>query len=341
MNTLGEVFRCTTWGESHGEAVGCVLDGCPAGLMVDLADFIHEIGREVADSELGTPRKETNNVKLLSGIFEGRTIGTPICIAIYNDGQKSKDYDDYKDYYRPGHSEYTYHQRYGIYDYRGGGRASGRVSVSYLAAAVIAKKILSGFNITFESGVEKLAGIDCSNRKGEKAAKQECLDISSCGDSSGGIVSLRVKGVPPGVGSPVFGKLNSLIMYALSCIGGVKGVECGIGFESADMKGSEFNDGFILTPDGVSLSGNNSGGFLGGISTGMELVFRIAVKPTPSISSSQNTVNYKTMTEESITLNGRFDKNFAPRVGPLAEALASIVLVDQMILSGHINPVKI
>ncbi|EPR10206.1 chorismate synthase [Ruminiclostridium papyrosolvens] len=341
MNTLGEIFRCTTWGESHGEAIGCVIDGCPAGLEITAKDFTCELDRDITDAELGTPRKESNNVKLLSGVFEGKTLGTPICIVIYNDGQKSGDYYEFKDYYRPGHAEFSYHNRYGFYDYRGGGRSSGRVFISLLAAAAISKKLLKKHNIAFESKVVELAGICCENEEAEKKAKEKCLKIASYGDSSGGIISLRIKGVPSGVGSPVFGKLNSMIMYALSSIGGVKGIECGLGIESAQMCGSRFNDSFIKTSHGASLASNNSGGFLGGISTGMDLLFRIAVKPTPSILCDQNTVNNKTMNEEVIKLKGRFDKNFTPRVGPLAEALASIVLVDQMILSGHINPVRI
>lgn len=341
MNTLGEVFRCTTWGESHGKAIGCVIDSCPAGIEICSDDFLNEVSRDVIDEELGTPRKEDNEVVILSGIFEGKTIGTPICLAIFNNGQKSTDYYEFKDYYRPGHAEYTYHKRYGYYDYRGGGRSSGRVSISLLAAGTIAKKILSNFNITFESKVVELAGIECIDTASEKFAKEKCLELASEGDSTGGIVALRIIGVPPGVGSPIFGKVNSKIIYAISSLGGVKGIETGMGFKSAKMTGSEFNDPFIIDSDAVTLASNNSGGCLGGISTGMELNFRISVKPTPSIYCQQNSVNYKTMSEEQMTLKGRFDKNFTPRVGPLSEALAAIVLVDQMMLSGHINPAKL
>lgn len=341
MNTLGEVFRCTTWGESHGEAIGCVIDGCPAGLGLDAEDLEKELERDIAYPELGTERKEENKVKILSGLFEGKTIGTPICISICNNAYRSTDYSQIRDLYRPGHAEYSYHKRYGIYNHCGGGRSSGRVSVSFLAAAAVAKKILSRFDIFFESRVKELAGIECITEENEETAKQKCLEAASKGDSTGGIVTLRIKGVPPGVGSPVFGKLNSLIMFALSGIGGVKGIECGMGFDSARVMGSEFNDGFSAGLNEIYISSNNSGGFLGGISTGAELVFNIAVKPTPSILIPQKTINHKTNKEEILKLKGRFDKNFAPRVGPLAEALASIVLVDQMILSGHIHPTRI
>lgn len=341
MNTFGTVFRCTTWGESHGEAIGCIIDGCPAGLELECSDIGKELERDVPDSDLGTPRKEPNEARVLSGIFEGRTIGTPICIAVFNTAQKSNDYEQFRHRYRPGHAEYTYHQRFGVYNHLGGGRASGRVYIAHLAAGAVARKLLSLKGIELQSKVEELGGVSCGSGDSEDRARQKCLEIGSAGDSSGGIVSLRIQGVPAGVGSPVFGKLHSSIMYAVSTIGGVKGVECGLGFEAARATGSTFNDPFCIRDGCIAPGGNNAGGVLGGISTGLDLYFRIAVKPTPSMEIPQRTVNWKTGEEETVSVKGRFDKNFAPRVGPLAEALAALVLVDQMILSGHIHPTRV
>jgi chorismate synthase len=340
MNTFGHIFRCTTWGESHGKAVGCVIDGCPAGLELLKSDIQKELNGDVPDDSLGTPRKEQNEFEILSGLFENTTLGSPICIIIYNSDRNSGDYERIKHYYRPGHAEFTFHNKYGIYDPYGGGRASGREAIARLAAGAVAKKLLIKNGITFHSRVEELAGVDCSTPKNLEIAKKKCLEIAEDGDSSGGIVSLTIKGVPVGLGGPVFGKLHSLIMYALSTIGGVKGVESGHGFNAARMKGSEFNDPFCIRDGEIVPISNNAGGVLGGVSTGLDINFRIAIKPTPSIFKHQQTVNWKTMKEENILLNGRFDRNFAPRVAPIAESMAALVIVDQMILTGYINPVR-
>jgi chorismate synthase len=340
LNTFGQLFRCTTWGEAHGKAVGCVIDGCPAGLKLLRLDIQKELHSDVPDFSLGTTRKENNEFEILSGLFEDKTLGTPICIVIYNhDGDKA-DYDRFKDYYRPGHAEYTFHKKYGIYDPHGGGRASGREAIARIAAGAVAKKLLLNQGITFHSKVDELAGIDCSSPDNMEKAKMECIEVAKSGDSTGGIISLVIRGVPVGVGGPVFDKLHSLIMYALSTIGGVKGVESGHGFNAAKMSGSNFNDAFGLANDEIIPISNNAAGVLGGISTGLDLTFRIAVKPTPSIFRPQQTVNWRTKKEETLVLRGRFDKNFAPRVAPIAEAMASVVLVDQMMIAGYINPVK-
>lgn len=335
------VFRCTTWGESHGKAVGCVIDGCPAGLELQEPDIQRELDADVPDDCLGTIRREPNKFEILSGIFEGRTLGTPICIAIYNGCKNSADYEHIKDYYRPGHAEFAFHRRYGIYDPYGGGRASGREAIARLAAGAVAKKLLLKYGITMQSWVDELSGVDCLTFGGFEQARSRCMEIAKGGDSTGGIVSLVIHGVPAGVGSPVFDKLHSLIMYALSTIGGVKGVESGQGFKAARMNGSDFNDPFGIDEGEIVPLRNNAGGVLGGISTGLELSFRLAVKPTPSIFKPQHTVNWKTRQEEVLLLHGRFDKNFAPRVCPIAEAMAALVLADQMILAGFINPVRL
>ncbi|MDP4144276.1 MAG: chorismate synthase [Bacillota bacterium] len=342
MNSFGRIFRCTTFGESHGEAIGCVIDGCPAGLELHISDIENELVRDIPDKLLGTPRKELNEVKILSGIFNNKTLGTPICILIPNGNHKSNDYKLMENCYRPGHAEYTYHERYGIYHPYGGGRASGRECIARLAAGAVAKKILSQKNIYFESKIDELAGERCVSHISEKLAQETCLRISEeTGDSTGGIISLIIKGVPAGVGSPVFGKLNALIMYALSTIGGVKGVENGLGFDASRLTGSSYNDEFGIIDDEIQPLTNNAGGVLGGISTGQNLTFRIAVKPTPSIPIPQKSVNWQTKEEFSLELNGRFDKNFTPRVAPVAEAMASLVLIDEMIAAGMINPTRI
>jgi chorismate synthase len=340
MNSLGTVFQCITWGESHGEAIGCIVDGCPAGLELTPGDLLMELNRDVPDECLGTTRREQNQVHILSGMFDGQTIGTPICLVIPNTGHRSQDYDRFKHCYRPGHAEFGYHQRYGIYDYRGGGRASGRVCIAYLAAGAIAKKLLEREGIAFQSRVVELAGIPYEDDTKEDA-RRKCLEIAASGDSSGGIIALRITGVPPGVGSPVFGKLHSLIMYAVSTIGGVKGVECGLGFEASRLTGSTFNDPFGLEDGQVKPLSNHAGGVLGGISTGLDLEFRIAVKPTSSIARPQKTVNWELDREDTLSVTGRFDSNFTPRVGPIAEALAAIMVTDQLILTSLINPVRV
>ena len=340
MNTFGRVFRITTWGESHGKAMGCVIDGCPACLDLAEDDIKKELARDVPDSLLGTPRREPNRVDIMSGIYEGKTIGTPICIVVYNDIPRSQDYETIKFRYRPGHAEYAYHKRYGIYNPYGGGRASGRECVLRLAAGAVAKKLLDFHGVTFESRVEELAGIACITEEGMNEAKKRCLELGEKGDSSGGVVSLKISGIPAGIGGPVFEKLHALLMYAIGTIGGVKGIECGLGFEAARSTASVFNDPFALIDGEILPVSNNAGGVLGGISTGLDINFRLAVKPTPSVSFPQKTVNWQTNEEEILSFNGRFDKNFTPRVGPIAESMAAIVLIDQMILAGHIHPLR-
>lgn len=341
MNTIGRVFRCTTFGESHGKAMGCILDGVPAGLNLTSDDIKRELEKDIPNSLLGTPRKEENHVEILSGILDDITLGTPICIVIYNKEHHSNDYLPLKENYRPGHGEFTYHKRFNTYTPYGGGRASGRECISRLAGGAVAKKLLEKFNIIFNSKIESLGGFKCDSLADEELAINNCVDIyRTKKDSTGGIINLAIKNVPAGVGSPVFGKLHALISYSLMTIGGVKGIENGLGFECASLTGSEFNDPFGIVDGEIKPLSNNAGGVLAGISTGQDLSFRIAVKPTPSISIPQKTVNWKKSEEVSFDFNGRFDANFTPRVIPIAEAMAAMVLVDEMILSGFINPTK-
>lgn len=340
MNTIGRVFRVTTWGESHGPAIGCVIDGCPAGLYLTREDLQIELARDIPNIELGTERREPNEAQILSGIYADKTLGTPISIIIYNQHQQSADYAPIHSCYRPGHAEYTYHKRYGNYHPYGGGRASGRECIARLCAGAVAKKLLSQTGINISSQVEELAGIPCA--PDDLQALQLCLETAVQGDSTGGIVAICIQGIPAGLGSPVFEKLHALIMYAITTIGGVKGIESGLGFDAAGLKGSECNDPFGLDNRGeaVPLS-NNAGGVLGGISTGLDLTFRFAVKPTPSVAVAQKSFNWESQQEEVIQIKGRFDKNFTPRVGVIAEAMAAIILVDQMILAGFIHPTRI
>lgn len=341
MNTIGRVFRCTTFGESHGKAMGCILDGVPAGLNLTSDDIKRELERDIPNSLLGTPRKEENHVEILSGILDDITLGTPICIVIYNKEHHSNDYLPLKENYRPGHGEFTYHKRFNTYTPYGVGRASGRECISRLAGGAVAKKLLEKFNIIFNSKIESLGGFKCDSLEDEELAINNCVDIyRTKKDSTGGIINLAIKNVPAGVGSPVFGKLHAQISYSLMTIGGVKGIENGLGFECASLTGSEFNDPFGIVDGEIKPLSNNAGGVLAGISTGQDLSFRIAVKPTPSISIPQKTVNWKKSEEVSFDFNGRFDANFTPRVIPIAEAMAAMVLVDEMMLSGFINPTK-
>lgn len=341
MNTIGRVFRCTTFGESHGKAMGCILDGVPAGLILTSDDIKRELEKDIPNSLLGTPRKEENHVEILSGILDETTLGTPICIVIYNKEHHSNDYLPLKENYRPGHGEFTYHKRFDTYTPYGGGRASGRECISRLAGGAVAKKLLEKFSIIFNSKIESLGGFKCDSLADEELAISNCVEIyRTKKDSTGGIINLAIKNVPAGVGSPVFGKLHAQISYSLMTIGGVKGIENGLGFECASLTGSEFNDPFGIVDGEIKPLSNNAGGVLAGISTGQDLSFRIAVKPTPSISIPQKTVNWKKSEEVSFDFNGRFDANFTPRVIPIAEAMAAMVLVDEMILSGFINPTK-
>lgn len=335
MNTIGNIFRCTTWGESHGQAIGCVIDGCPSNIELSEEDINRELERDVPIQMLGTPRKESNKAQILSGISNNKTLGTPISIIIPNNNQRSKDYSSIQYCYRPGHGEFGYHARYGIYEYCGGGRASGRECVGRLSAGAIAKKILSKMNIFIESEIIELGGVKIYDSESYDKAVKKCLQVwEDNNDTTGGVIKLIVKGLKPGIGNPVFGKLNAEIFYALSTIGGVKGIEQGLGFDSARVKGSEFNDGYRINENNnIELISNNCGGTVAGISTGSDLEFKIAVKPTPSIGHNQKTVNWHKFEETDLKLSGRFDMNFTPRVAVVAESMISIILVDQILLS--------
>ncbi len=322
MNTFGRNFRVTTFGESHGVAIGAVIDGCPPGFSLSADDIQAYLDkRRPGSSDLVTSRNEADTVSILSGVFEGKTLGTPICLLISNTSMRSSDYDELKEIFRPGHADRGYFQKYGIRDHRGGGRSSGRETAARVAAGAVARRYLETEGITI-SGI--LSSVHGKSDPGE--IEQTIRDARDRGESVGGVVSLVVSGCPPGLGDPVFGKLDALIAYALMGIGGVKAVEIGSGVRAAFMTGSEHND--QMTSDGYRS--NNAGGILGGISSGQDILVRLSVKPTPSITSLQQTVDIHGK-DRTISVKGRHDPCIAVRIVPVAEAMMALVLMDALL----------
>ena len=361
-NTTGKIFRVTSFGTSHGKALGAVIDGCPANLELSEEDIQIELNkRRPGTSAITTSRQEADKVEILSGIFEGKTDGTPIAGLVYNTNQKSKDYSQLKDTPRPGHGDYCWIEKYGNYNYNGGGRGSGRVTIGHVIGGAIAKKLLSHFNIKVISHVVQIGDImahstdinileeninknpvRCGDLEAAKAMEDLILEKKSEGDSIGGIVETIAVGVPAGLGEPVFGKLDGDLSKILMEIGAVKGVEIGLGFDVATASASEINDEFYYDEFGeVETKTNSSGGILGGMSNSMPIVSRIAVKPTPSISKVQQTINLKEHENASMEIKGRHDPCICPRVTAVAESATAIVLADHMIRSGFIHPSNI
>jgi chorismate synthase len=350
-NSFGKTFRVTTWGESHGEALGVVVDGCPAGLELSEEDIQYELDRRRPGvSEITTERKEADEVKILSGVFEGKTLGTPISMLVWNKDVDSSPYEALRHIARPGQADFSYQLKYGIRDYRGGGRASGRETVARVAAGAIAKRILANRGIEIIGHVVAIGGIRAkkvstdeieSNTERnavrcadlEAARRMEALikEVKEEGDSVGGIVEVIALGVPTGLGEPVFDKLDAELAKALMSIGAVKGVEIGAGFEAARLKGSEMNDEFYIKEGRIRTRTNNAGGILGGISTGEPVICRIAVKPTSSIAKSQRSVDMQKMEDVEIRIKGRHDPCICPRIVPVAEAMIALVLVDYLL----------
>ncbi|MGI9533640.1 MAG: chorismate synthase [Thermodesulfobacteriota bacterium] len=352
-NTFGRLFRITTWGESHGIAVGVVLDGCPAGLKISEQEIQVELDRRrPGQSKITTQRKEPDKVAILSGVFNGKTTGTPISMIVNNIDAISKSYEDIKDTYRPGHADFTYDQKYGIRDYRGGGRSSNRETVGRVAAAAIAKKILKKEGIKTTGYVKQVGNIKAEKfnfrqieqnpvRCPDKAKAVEMIalidKVRKEGDSIGGIVEVVSTGMPKGLGDPVFNKLDADLASALMSLGGIRGFEAGLGFAVAEMKGSEANDLMYKKKDGkLGFKTNNAGGMLGGISNGEDLIVRIAIKPTSSISKVQKTVDKRGKSKE-LAVKGRHDPCLCPRAVPIAEAMVNLVLVDHYLISKSIN----
>jgi chorismate synthase len=344
-NTIGSALRVTTFGESHGVALGCVLDGVPAGISISEKDIQRDLDkRKPGTSKVTTSRKEGDKVEILSGIFEGKTLGTPIALIIRNENQKSQDYSKIKNIFRPGHADFTWAKKFGIRDYRGGGRSSGRETVARVASAAIAKKILAKKKIQVLAHAESIGSVEaekldpkaiaknpvrCGDAAAAKEMEQVILEAKSRGDSVGGTIGIVVKNAPAGLGAPVFDKAEALLARALMSIGGVKGVEFGIGFAATKLFGSEMNDEIKSLK---SKRTNRAGGIAGGITDGDEILIRIAVKPTASIALPQSTVDAKGKTKK-IKIRGRHDPCLVPRIVPVAEAMVSLVLADLLLQS--------
>jgi len=352
-NTFGVLFRITTYGESHGRAVGVVVDGCPAGLPLAEEDIQKELDRRrPGQSRASTSRQEADRVEILSGLFEGKTTGTPISMLIWNKDADSSAYDALRDRPRPGHADYSYQAKYGLRDHRGGGRASARETAARVAAGAVAKRLLSLEGIEVAGYVIELGGIACLKMPSSLAeirglaesnpvrcpnsetAEQMLarLDqVRSEGDSLGGMVEIVAEGAPAGLGEPVFDKLDAELARALMSIGAVKAVEIGAGLMSARLRGSEMNDPLTVQAGRITFKGNRAGGILGGISTGAPIVCRIAVKPTPSISLPQETVDLSAGQPAKIEIKGRHDPAIPPRIVPVAEAMVALVLADHLL----------
>ncbi|PZW42538.1 chorismate synthase [Mesonia algae] len=349
-NSIGTLFQLTTFGESHGEALGGIIEGCPSGVVIDF-DFIKKElkRRKPGQSKIVTQRKEADEVEFYSGIFEGKTTGTPIGFVVKNTNQKSKDYDHIKDVYRPSHADFTYDEKYGERDYRGGGRSSARETVCRVVAGAIAKLFLTDIKITaYTSGVGEIQltkkdPIDfneiennivrCPNAN--LASKMESLitSVKKEGDSLGGIISCVIENVPTGLGEPVFDKLHANLGKAMLSINAVKGFEYGSGFEGSKMRGSEHNDAFTSSKKTTT---NYSGGIQGGISNGMPIYFNVAFKPVATLIQKQTTINNKGETVE-MQGKGRHDPCVVPRAVPIVEAMAALVLADFILLQRRFN----
>lgn len=341
-NAFGERFRVVTFGESHGPALGAVVDGCPAGLPLDVADLRADLARDVPDAAIGTPRREPNEPEILSGVFDGATLGTPIGIVIRNEDARSSDYAARRETPRPGHGDLAYRQRYGRADWRGGGRASGRECAARLAVGAIARKLLARAGIRVTSRVLEMAGLPTRTPEEYERARARVLAVAREGDSTGGIVRIEATGVPAGLGDPVFDKVSALLAHAILSIGGVKSFDVGLGRRHAGLLGSECNDPFVFDETGgVRTRGNRAGGIQGGVTNGMRLVLEAAVKPTPTIRRAQTTVDLASGEPAEVTGDGRFDLNFTPRVAVVAEAMTAVVLVDRLICAGELHPLRL
>jgi len=355
-NTFGKLFSLTTFGESHGVALGGIIDGCPSGLLIDL-DFIqHELDRrKPGQSHIVTQRKEGDQVEFLSGIFEGKTTGTSIGFIIRNENQKSSDYEHNKDVYRPSHADYTYDAKYGIRDHRGGGRSSARETVCRVVAGAIAKLILKKHGIaitayTSQVGALKLNAdyqhldltkietniVRCPDPVIAEEMIQKIEQVRKAGDTIGGVISCVITGTPLGLGEPVFDKLHADLGKAMLTINAVKGFEYGSGFEGSKLMGSEHNDAFIAPNNKITVKTNHSGGIQGGISNGEDIYFRVAFKPVATLIQKQMTVNSKGEEVEMMG-KGRHDPCVLPRAVPIVEAMAALVVVDHLLRANTVK----
>ncbi|MBM3861588.1 MAG: chorismate synthase [Verrucomicrobia bacterium] len=348
-NTFGEVLRVTTFGESHGVAIGCVLDGVRPGTPIDVDELQRELDRRrPGQSALSTPRKERDQVRILSGVFEGKCTGAPLCMLVMSEDQRPSAYEGLRDLFRPGHADFTFWKKYGIRDHRGGGRSSGRETAGRVAGGAVAKQVLRTRGVTIVAHALEIAGIRaqtfdgtviernpvrCADAVAAEAMAAAILRAKEDKDSVGGIVELRMTGVPAGLGDPVFGKLDARLASALLSIGATMGFEMGDGFEAARRRGSENNDGMH---DGAFLS-NHAGGIVGGISNGNEILIRVAIKPTSSIGKPQRTMDVRGQNRE-VVVEGRHDPCIVPRVIPVIEAMSALVLLDAWEIQARIRP---
>ena len=360
-NSIGKEFVVTCFGESHGRCVGAIIDGCPAGLPLDVQDIQQEVDKRLPQKkEIASARREEDTVELLSGTYEGFTTGSPIAVLVWNKETNSEDYEAIRHTPRPGHADYPARIKYlGFNDNRGGGRFSGRLTVAYVMAGAVAKKLLelAGMDVsayaTEIGGIKMKAGLSledikentyessvrCPDLKASEKMEEAILKAKNEGDSIGGIVECVASNVVAGVGEPLFDSLDAELGKMLLGIPAVKGVEFGAGFEAARMKGSQNNDSYVMRDGEIEAATNNAGGILGGMSSGMPIVVRVAVKPTPSISKEQKTVNLLEMTDTTIEVKGRHDPCIVPKAVPVVEASVALVLVDQLIRAGLIPKV--
>lgn len=342
-SAFGKIFRLTTWGESHGPALGVVIEGVPAGIPLSIEDIQVQLDRRrVGQSKVTSPRGEKDRAEILSGVFEGYTTGAPVSLITYNQDADSSKYDNLRDVFRPGHADFTYWAKYGRRDHRGGGRSSARETWGRVAAGAIARKILESVGAEVYGFTREIGGIEmetfdrehieqnlvrCPDPIAAEAMTEAILAAKESFDSLGGVVEVRAIGVPPGLGEPTFDRLDALIAQAMLSIPATKGVEIGEGFESARSRGSENNDWFYAEEGRVRTRSNRAGGTLGGISSGEEIIVKVAIKPTSSVAREQETVDIN-MQPRTILVEGRHDPSVVPRAVPVAEAMLAIVLAD-------------
>ncbi|MCD8158516.1 MAG: chorismate synthase [Clostridiales bacterium] len=347
-SVFGNIFKISTWGESHGKALGVVIDGCPAGVELNEEIIQKDMDRrKPGASKYGTKRSEGDKVQILSGVFEGKTTGTPISLVVFNEDQRSRDYSNIMNVYRPGHADFGFDSKYGFRDYRGGGRSSGRETAARVAAGAVAKACLKELGVDIFAFTRSVGKVSCETfDRDEITANPLCMsDREACekaaalmddamknGDSVGGVIEGRISGLPVGIGETVFDKLDAVLAKAIMSIGAVKGIEFGAGFSVALLRGSENNDPFVIREGKPEKAANNSGGILGGMSDGNEVVFRAAFKPTPSILIPQKTIN-RNMEETEIVIKGRHDPIIVPRAVVVVESMAAVAVFDLMLMN--------
>lgn len=350
-NIFGNIFTLTTFGESHGTAIGGIVDGMPAGVEIDM-DFIqHELDRrKPGQSKITTSRNEPDRVQLMSGVFEGKTTGTPIGFVVLNKNQHSKDYDNMRELFRPSHSDYTYYNKYSIRDHRGGGRSSARITLSRVVAGALAKLALKQLGITIQAYTTQVGNIEmerdyslydltktedslvrCPDADKAKQMESLIMDVKDDGDTVGGVIACVVKGCPIGLGEPEFGKLHAQLGAAMLSINAVKGFEYGNGFAGVSMRGSQQNDVFVRKDNKISTATNHSGGIQGGVSNGQDIYFRVAFKPVATILQKQNTVDIEG-NPTALNAKGRHDPCVLPRAVPIVEAMTAMVLLDNYLI---------